>query len=130
MNLGQAYGWYAQAGKYVIPRKLELAVRYGFMDPSTLQTHDQVKEFGATVNYSFDGTYNNRLVIDYSNITQGRAGGLRTDFRLKASLDSAATPSRTGLMCNTSFISKTTDANNHKENPMKQRHFLYAMRGC
>jgi hypothetical protein len=74
VDLGQAYGWYAQIGKYIIPRKLELAVRYGIMDPSTKQTHDLVKEFGAAINYSFDGTYNNRLVIDYSNITLGSGG--------------------------------------------------------
>ncbi len=74
VNLGQAYGWYAQVGKYIIPRKLELAVRYGFMDPSTQQVNDLVKEFGAAINYSFDGTYNNRLVIDYSHITMGSGG--------------------------------------------------------
>ena len=74
VNLGQAYGWYAQVGKYIIPRKLELAVRYGFMDPSTQQVNDLVKEFGAALNYSFDGTYNNRLVIDYSHITMGSGG--------------------------------------------------------
>ena len=74
VNLGQAYGWYAQVGKYIIPRKLELAVRYGFMDPSTQQVNDLVKEFGAAINYSFDGTYNNRLVVDYSNITLGSGG--------------------------------------------------------
>ena len=74
VSLGQAWGWYAQAGKYIIPRKLELAVRYGFMDPSTKQKDDLVKEFGAAINYSFDGTYNNRLVIDYSNITLGSGG--------------------------------------------------------
>ncbi|MCS6291022.1 MAG: hypothetical protein H8K10_18860 [Nitrospira sp.] len=74
VNLGQAYGWYAQVGKYIIPRKLELAVRYGFMDPSTQQVDDLVKEFGVAINYSFDGTYNNRLVVDYSNITMGSGG--------------------------------------------------------
>ena len=74
VNLGQAYGWYAQVGKYIIPRKLEVAVRYGFMDPSTQQVDDLVKEFGAAINYSFDGTYNNRLVVDYSNITLGSGG--------------------------------------------------------
>lgn len=74
VDLGQAWGWYAQVGKYIIPRKLELAVRYGVMDPSTKQKDDLVKEFGAAVNYSFDGTYNNRLVIDYSNITMGSGG--------------------------------------------------------
>jgi len=74
VELGQAYGWYVQAGKYIIPRKLEFAVRYGLMDPSTKQTHDLLKEFGAAFNYSFDGTYNNRLVVDYSNITMGSGG--------------------------------------------------------
>ena len=36
--------------------------------------HDLTKEFGASINYSFDGTYNNRLVIDYSNLTVGSGG--------------------------------------------------------
>ncbi|MCS6285054.1 MAG: hypothetical protein H8K08_06455 [Nitrospira sp.] len=74
VDLGQAWGWYAQAGKYLIPRKLEVAVRYGVMDPSTKQKQDLTKEFGAAISYSFDGTYNNRLVIDYSNITMGSGG--------------------------------------------------------
>ncbi len=74
VDLGQAWGWYVQVGKYIIPRKLELAVRYGVLDPSTKQVDDLTKEFGAAINYSFDGTYNNRLVIDYSNITMGSGG--------------------------------------------------------
>lgn len=74
VDLGQAWGWYVQAGKYIIPRKLELAVRYGVLDPSTKQKDDLTKEFGASINYSFDGTYNNRLVIDYSNLTVGSGG--------------------------------------------------------
>ncbi|NOT23567.1 MAG: hypothetical protein HOP22_12705 [Nitrospiraceae bacterium] len=74
VDLGQAWGWYVQVGKYVIPRKLELAVRYGVLDPSTKQKDDLTKEFGASINYSFDGTYNNRLVVDYSNLTVGSGG--------------------------------------------------------
>jgi hypothetical protein len=74
VNLGQAWGWYVQVGKYIIPRKLELAVRYGVLDPSTKQKDDLTKEFGAALSYSFDGTYNNRLVIDYSNFTMGSGG--------------------------------------------------------
>jgi hypothetical protein len=74
VDLGQAWGWYVQVGKYLIPRKLEVAVRYGIMDPSTKQQNDLTKEFGLAVNYSFDGTYNNRLVVDYSNITMGSGG--------------------------------------------------------
>lgn len=75
VELGQAWGWYVQVGKYIIPRKLEIASRYGVFDPATRQTHDLIKEFGLALNYSFDGTYNNRLVLDYSNITMGSGGG-------------------------------------------------------
>jgi hypothetical protein len=74
IELGQAWGWYVQVGKYIIPRKLEIASRYGILDPSTRQTHDMIREFGVALNYSFDGTYNNRLVIDFSNITMGSGG--------------------------------------------------------
>ena len=74
VDLGQAWGWYVQVGKYLIPRKLEVAARYGMMDPSTKQQDDLTKEFGVAINYSFDGTYNNRLVVDYSNIPMGSGG--------------------------------------------------------
>ncbi len=74
VDLGQAWGWYVQAGKYIIPRKLEVAARYGVMDPSTKQKDDLLKELGIAISYSFDGTYNNRLVVDYSNITMGSGG--------------------------------------------------------
>ena len=74
VDLGQAWGWYVQVGKYIIPRKLELAVRYGLLDPSTKQKDDLTKEFGAALSYSFDGTYNNRLIVDYSHLTLGSGG--------------------------------------------------------
>ncbi|MBX3300978.1 MAG: hypothetical protein KF693_02055 [Nitrospira sp.] len=72
--LGDAWGWYVQVGKYVIPRKLELAVRYGVLDPSIRQKQDLTKELGVAISYSFDGTYNNRLILDYSHITMGSGG--------------------------------------------------------
>ncbi len=74
VSLGDAWGWYVQVGKYVIPRKLEVAVRYGIHDPSIKQKQDLTKELGVALSYSFDGTYNNRLVLDYSNITMGSGG--------------------------------------------------------
>lgn len=74
VSLGDAWGWYVQVGKYVIPRKLEVGVRYGILDPSIRQKHDLTKEFGVAISYSFDGTYNNRLILDYSNITMGSGG--------------------------------------------------------
>ncbi len=74
VSLGDAWGWYVQVGKYVIPRKLEVAVRYGIHDPSIRQKQDLTKELGVAVSYSFDGTYNNRLILDYSHITMGSGG--------------------------------------------------------
>lgn len=74
VSLGDAWGWYVQVGKYVIPRKLEVAVRYGIHDPSIRQKQDLTKELGVALSYSFDGTYNNRLVFDYSHITMGSGG--------------------------------------------------------
>jgi len=74
VDLGNAWGGYMQVGKYIIPRKLELAVRYGIMDPSTNQKDDLTNEFGAALSYSFDGTYNNRLIVDYSYISKGSGG--------------------------------------------------------
>ena len=74
VDLGQAWGWYVQVGKYVIPRRLEISARYGIADPSTKQKDDLVKELGVAISYSFDGTYNNRLIVDYSNLTIGSGG--------------------------------------------------------
>lgn len=74
VNLGQAYGWYAQIGKYIIPRKLEIAVRYGITDPSTQQVNDLIKQLGVALNYTLDGTYNNRVIVEYTNITMGTGG--------------------------------------------------------
>ncbi|MGC4096342.1 MAG: hypothetical protein QM706_04440 [Nitrospira sp.] len=74
VSLGDAWGWYVQVGKYVIPRKLEVAVRYGILDPSIRQKQDLTKELGVAISYSFDGTYNNRVIFDYSNITMGSGG--------------------------------------------------------
>lgn len=72
--LGDATGWYAMLGHYVVPRKLEVAVRYGVFDPSTAHSHDLVKEAGVALNYSFDGTYDHRMIVDLTNLTMGAGG--------------------------------------------------------
>lgn len=72
--LGDATGWYAMLGHYVVPRKLEVAVRYGVFDPSTAHSHDLVNEAGVALNYSFDGTYDHRLIVDFTHVTMGAGG--------------------------------------------------------
>ena len=73
-TVGSATGWYAMLGHYVVPRKLEVAVRYGIFDPSTGHSHDLVKEAGVALNYSLDGTYDHRIVADFTNVTMGTGG--------------------------------------------------------
>jgi hypothetical protein len=72
--LGDARGWYAMLGYYVVPRKLEVAVRYGIFDPSTAHSHDLVKESGVALNYTFDGSYDHRLIFDWTNLAIGSGG--------------------------------------------------------
>jgi hypothetical protein len=72
--LGDAIGWYAQLGYFLVPRRLEVAARYGAFDPSTAHTDDLVKEAGVALNYSFDGTYDHRMIVDFTNLTMGAGG--------------------------------------------------------
>lgn len=73
-SVGNATGWYAMLGHYVVPRKLEVAVRYGIFDPNTRHSHDLVKEAGVALNYSLDGTYDHRFIVDFTNVTMGTGG--------------------------------------------------------
>lgn len=41
-----------------VPRELELAVRYAFVDPSMTQRQDLQQEFSGVLNYFFNGHYN------------------------------------------------------------------------
>ncbi len=72
--LGTATGWYVQLGNYLIPHKMELAVRYGIFNPNDRQSHDLLKEGGVALNYNFEGDYNHRLVMDFINTTMGTGG--------------------------------------------------------
>lgn len=73
-KVGSATGWYVMVSKYVIPRHLEVAARYGMIDPNTKVGQDLIKEASVGVTYSFDGTYNHRVLFDYTNITMGSGG--------------------------------------------------------
>jgi len=86
-DVGNATGWYVQLSKYVIPRKMEFSTRYAVMDPNTRQSKDLIREAGIAIGYSFDGTYNHRMVADYSNITMG-TGGFAAPFAGRIALAS------------------------------------------
>ncbi len=72
-------GGYAQAGYFphyliqAIPKPLEVAFRYAFVDPNTDQSNDIRRELTAAVNWFFSG-HNNKLTLDASRLTMQRAG--------------------------------------------------------
>jgi hypothetical protein len=72
--LGNAQGWYAQSGYYLIPRKLELAARYAWWDPDTRAAGDLIKEVNAAVSYYFNSTYDHKFVFEFSNTAMGTSG--------------------------------------------------------
>jgi phosphate-selective porin OprO and OprP len=49
----RAQGYYAQAGYCVIPKTLELAVRYSWVDPNMGKTDDQQTDYQGAVSYYF-----------------------------------------------------------------------------
>lgn len=72
--LGNATGWYAQSGYYIIPRTLEVAARYAYWDPDTHAGGDLIKEVDVSLNWFLNGTYDHQIMITYSNVAMGMGG--------------------------------------------------------
>ena len=72
--LGNASGWYAQTGYYLIPRHLEIAARYAYWDPDTHASSDLVKQVDVSLNWFPFGTYDYQFMITYSNVAMGMGG--------------------------------------------------------
>jgi len=66
-HLLRAQGFYTQAGYTVIPKKLEVAFRYSYLDPDRDKTNDLVTETTGAVSYYFS-KHNLKLQGDVSNI--------------------------------------------------------------
>jgi hypothetical protein len=73
-QFGNTLGWYVQSGYYLIPRKLELAGRFAYWDPDTHSADDLVKQVDVSLNWFLNGTYDNQIVVTYSNIQMGTGG--------------------------------------------------------
>jgi hypothetical protein len=70
-----SYGAYAQVGYSPhavidrIPKELEFAYRYAFVDPNQANRSDVLREHTVAVNYFFAG-HRNKITLDYSHLTQ------------------------------------------------------------
>ena len=67
-----AYGWYAQAGYFILPKKLDLAARYSFVDYNRSLSNDGVSIINTAATWYVRGN-NLKLVIDYSRTHRQRA---------------------------------------------------------
>ncbi|HXE96476.1 MAG TPA: porin [Dongiaceae bacterium] len=63
----RAEGFYAQAGYFVIPNKVELAYRYSYLDPNRDASNDHWVENAAAVSW-YINKHNLKLQADYTNV--------------------------------------------------------------
>ncbi len=82
----RAHGFHAQAGYCIIPKTLEAAFRYGYLDPNRDKSNDLVRETAGAISWYFD-KHNLKLQGDITN-THDQAKGKADDlaFRLQAQL--------------------------------------------
>lgn len=69
-----ARGYYAQAGYFLLPKRLEVAGRYSGVDPNRDKARDLQVEVTGGVSYYFEG-HNLKVQGDYTNIHIQRAAG-------------------------------------------------------
>jgi hypothetical protein len=74
----KALGWHVQGGYMVLPKRLELAVRYAFIDPNRDKTADRTTELRGGANYYWKG-HNLKLQADAGRLTyEANANGRGT----------------------------------------------------
>jgi phosphate-selective porin len=85
-KLLRAHGFYAQAGYCVIPKTLEAAVRYSWLDPNRDAANDQFTEVAGAVSYYFN-KHNLKLQADVADIhDQARNGADEMQYRMQAQI--------------------------------------------
>ncbi|AJE04095.1 porin [Geobacter pickeringii] len=85
-NTLRAHGFYAQAGYFILPGQLEVAARYGYLDPNRDVTQNIQTQTQGAVSYFF-AKHNLKVQADVTNIHQQYATKSNTDdmqYRLQA----------------------------------------------
>jgi phosphate-selective porin OprO/OprP len=82
----KAMGFYAQAGYFIIPRHLEVAARYSYVDPNRDKSHNLRTQIQGAISYYFY-KHNLKVQADFTNIDDqvvGTAGTSGNVYRLQA----------------------------------------------
>ena len=84
----RAQGYFIQAGYCVLPKKLEVAARWSYVDPDRDAANDLRTEVGGAVSYYFN-KHNLKLQGDVANLHTQRSATVQTDemqYRLQAQI--------------------------------------------
>lgn len=79
----RAQGYYVQAGYTILPKKLEVAMRYSYLDPNRDKANDTVSEVVGGVSYYFSG-HNLKLQADVGNIHTQKGANRIDDMQYRA----------------------------------------------
>ena len=85
-------GAYIQSGYFLhglikaMPKGIELAARYAFVDPNTARPDDLRQEYTAAVNWFFNG-HDNKLTLDFTRLTLETDEGQLSDKRVRLQWD-------------------------------------------
>ena len=79
-----SYGYYGQAGYFIIPHHLEVAARYSYVEPNSDVGNDQHREIQGCISYYFYG-HNLKLQAQYTNIDD-KISGSGNQYILQANL--------------------------------------------
>ncbi len=75
-------GYYLQAGYFVVPKIVEVAVRYESFDPNKDNDNDRRTEYGGGINYFFKG-HRNKIQADFFRIKDEAGKNGDDDTRLR-----------------------------------------------
>ena len=79
-------GYFLHGWIEAVPKGLELAFRYAFVDPDTAVANNLRQEYTAGLNWFFAG-HNNKLSLDFTNLTLQTNEGLVSDQRVRFQWD-------------------------------------------
>jgi phosphate-selective porin OprO/OprP len=71
-------GWYVQTGYFLVPRKIEAALRFSWLDSNRLIPANNMMEGAAVLNYYFSGDHRFKSQLQYTWLGLD-AGGTRND---------------------------------------------------
>lgn len=84
-NTLRAHGFYAQAGYFIIPKQLEVATRYSYVDPNRDSANDLRTETSGAISYYFNKN-NLKLQADVTNIHKQSARSDDMQYRMQAQI--------------------------------------------